>query len=93
MAYTIWSKPYHSSTWVFCGLQLDSEKLAEQTFTMYRLAPGETIRSATRTGSSWMRGVTTHVRIPPRPHSWSPRFSRVSTVRTPPSAPDKSHGS
>ena len=44
MAYTIWSKPYHSSTWVFCGLQLDSEKLAEQTFTMYRLAPGETIQ-------------------------------------------------
>jgi len=44
MAYTIWSKPYHGSTWVFCGLQLDSEKLAEQTFTMYRLAPGETIQ-------------------------------------------------
>ena len=44
MAYTIWSKPYHSSTWGFCGLQLDSEKLAEQTFTMYRLTPGETIQ-------------------------------------------------
>jgi hypothetical protein len=44
MAYSIWSKPYHSSTWVFCGLQLDSEKLAEQTFAMYRLAPGETVQ-------------------------------------------------
>jgi hypothetical protein len=44
MAYTIWSKLYNSSTWAFCGLQLESEKLAEQTFTMYRLAPGETIQ-------------------------------------------------
>jgi len=44
MSYTIWSKLYHSSTWVFGGLQLDSEKLAEQTFAMYPLAPGETIQ-------------------------------------------------
>lgn len=44
MAYTIWSKPYQSATWTFCGLQLDSEKLAEQTLAMYPLAPGETIQ-------------------------------------------------
>jgi hypothetical protein len=44
MSYTIWSKSYHSSTWVFGGLQLDSEKLAEQTFAMYHLTPGETIQ-------------------------------------------------
>ena len=44
MAYTIWSKPYHSTTWAFCGLQLDSEKLAEQTFAMYPLAAGETLQ-------------------------------------------------
>ena len=46
MSYTIWSKPYHNTTWVFCGLQLDSEKLAEQTFAMYPLAPGETLNEA-----------------------------------------------
>ena len=44
MSYTIWSKPYHSTTWAFCGLQLDSEKLAEQTFAMYPLAAGETLQ-------------------------------------------------
>ncbi len=44
MAYTIWSKPFGGSKWTFCGLQLESEKLAEQTFSMYPLAPGETIQ-------------------------------------------------
>ena len=44
MAYTIWSKPYGHSTWTFCGLQSDSEKVATQSFDMYRLAPGETIQ-------------------------------------------------
>lgn len=44
MAFTIWSKPYQSITWVFSGLQSDSEKLADQTFAMYHLAPGETVQ-------------------------------------------------
>lgn len=44
MSYTIWRKPYGSGTWRFDGMQIDSEKLAEQTFTMYRLAPGEAIQ-------------------------------------------------
>jgi len=44
MLYSIWSKPYQGPTWTFCGLELDSEKLAEQTFAMYHLAPGETIQ-------------------------------------------------
>jgi hypothetical protein len=44
MAYTIWHKPYRSDTWQFSGLQIDSEKLAEQTFALYRLAPGEVIQ-------------------------------------------------
>ena len=44
MAYTIWHKPYRSDDWQFSGLQIDSEKLAEQTFEMYRLAPGEVIQ-------------------------------------------------
>ncbi len=44
MAYTIWSKPYGSREWTFSGLQLDSEKLASQSFDMYRLAPGEIIQ-------------------------------------------------
>ena len=34
MAYTIWHKPYRSDDWQFSGLQIDSEKLAEQTFEM-----------------------------------------------------------
>ena len=28
MAYTIWRKPYGSAEWVFDGMQIDSEKLA-----------------------------------------------------------------
>ena len=44
MAYTIWRKPYGSEQWVFDGMQIDSEKLADQTFSMYHLAPGETIQ-------------------------------------------------
>ena len=44
MSYTIWSKAYRGSTWTFCGLQSDSEKVASQSFSMYRLAPGETIQ-------------------------------------------------
>ena len=44
MSYTIWSKPYGSSAWTFCGLQSDSEKVAAQSLEMYRLAPGETIQ-------------------------------------------------
>jgi hypothetical protein len=44
MAYTIWSKLYGRQEWTFCGLQLDSEKLASQSFDMYPLAPGETIQ-------------------------------------------------
>jgi hypothetical protein len=44
MSYTIWRKPYQSSTWTFSGLQLDSEKLAEQTFDMCPMAPGETLQ-------------------------------------------------
>lgn len=44
MAYTIWSKTFGARQWTFCGLQLESEKLAEQTFSMYPLAPGETIQ-------------------------------------------------
>jgi hypothetical protein len=44
MAYTIWSRPFGSREWTFCGMQLESEKLAEQTFTMYPLAPGEMIQ-------------------------------------------------
>lgn len=44
MAYTIWSQAYGSREWTFCGLQSDSEKVAEQAFTMYRLAPGERIQ-------------------------------------------------
>lgn len=44
MAYTIWSKPYGSTEWVSRGLQLDSEKLASQSFDMYPLAPGERIQ-------------------------------------------------
>ncbi len=42
MAYTIWSKPYGSREWTYSGLQIDSEKLASQSFELYRLAPGET---------------------------------------------------
>jgi hypothetical protein len=44
MAYTIWSKPYGSQEWTFCGFQLESEKLASQSFDMYPLGPGETIQ-------------------------------------------------
>lgn len=44
MAYTIWRRTYGSHHWVFTGLQLDSEKLADQSFAMYRLAPGEKIQ-------------------------------------------------
>ena len=44
MSYTIWSKAYGSNTWHFCGLQSDSEKVAVQSFDMYRLAPGESIQ-------------------------------------------------
>ena len=64
MSYTIWIKKYQSSTWVFCGLQLDSEKLAEQTFTMYRLAPGEIIQLRDPDGI-----VMDERRDPSRPHS------------------------
>ena len=44
MAYTIWRWTYGSHQWEFTGLQLDSEKLADQSFAMYRLAPGEKIQ-------------------------------------------------
>lgn len=44
MSYTIWSKPYGSSEWSFCGLKSDSEKVAAQSFEMYRLAPGEKVQ-------------------------------------------------
>ena len=44
MAYTIWSKPFGSRTWTFCGLQSDSEKVAVQAFTLSPLAPGETLQ-------------------------------------------------
>lgn len=44
VSYTIWNKPYRNDAWQFSGLQIDSEKLAEQTFEMYRLAPGERIQ-------------------------------------------------
>ena len=44
MSYTVWSKPFGSSTWTFCGLQSDSEKVAMQTFAMYPLAPGEIVQ-------------------------------------------------
>jgi hypothetical protein len=44
MAYTIWSKPFGSRTWIFSGMDLDSEKLASQSFDMYRLAPGEGVQ-------------------------------------------------
>ena len=51
MSYTIWRKPYGSRQWVFEGMQIDSEKLAEQTFSMYRLAPGESIQLRDPEGS------------------------------------------
>jgi hypothetical protein len=44
MSYTIWSKAFGSTVWTFCGIQSDSEKVAMQAFTLYRLAPGETIQ-------------------------------------------------
>ena len=44
MAFTIWRKPYGGQEWLFDGMQIDSEKLADQTFSMYHLAPGETIQ-------------------------------------------------
>ena len=44
MSSTIWSQPYNSHAWTSCGLQSDSEKVAEQAFAMYRLAPGEKIQ-------------------------------------------------
>jgi hypothetical protein len=44
MSYSIWSRPYGSRIWSFCGLQSDSEKVAMQAFTLYRLAPGETLQ-------------------------------------------------
>ncbi len=44
MAFTIWSKSYESPAWVFSGLQIDQATLADQTFAMYHLAPGETIQ-------------------------------------------------
>jgi hypothetical protein len=44
MSYTIWSKPFGSNQWSFCGLQSDSEKVAVQSFTMYHLAPGEMLQ-------------------------------------------------
>jgi hypothetical protein len=44
MSYTIWSKSFGRHQWIFCGLQSDSEKVAMQAFTLYHLAPGETIQ-------------------------------------------------
>jgi hypothetical protein len=44
MAYTLWSKPFGSHTWIFSGMDLDSEKLASQSFDKYRLAPGECLQ-------------------------------------------------
>jgi hypothetical protein len=44
MAYSLWSKPFGSRAWVFSGMDLDSEKLAFQSFDMYRLAPGECLQ-------------------------------------------------
>ncbi len=51
MAYTIWRQSYGSPEWVFTGLQIDSEKLADQSFAMYRLAPGEKIQLRDPEGS------------------------------------------
>ena len=36
--------PTAGEEWLFDGMQIDSEKLADQTFSMYHLAPGETIQ-------------------------------------------------
>ncbi len=44
MAYTIWRRPFGSRVWAFSGMDCDSEKLASQSFDMYRLAPGERIQ-------------------------------------------------
>jgi hypothetical protein len=44
MSYTIWSKAFGSTSWTFCGLQSDSEKVAMQAFTLYHLAPGEKLQ-------------------------------------------------
>ena len=44
MAYTIWTQAYGTHHWRFDGLQSDSEKIAEQMFAMYRLAPGEKVQ-------------------------------------------------
>jgi hypothetical protein len=44
MSFTIWSKPWGSREWTHSGLQIDSEKLASQSFDMYPIAPGEMIQ-------------------------------------------------
>ena len=44
MVYTIWTQAYGTNRWTFDGLQSDSEKIAEQMFVMYRLAPGEKVQ-------------------------------------------------
>ena len=44
MSYTIWSKAFGSTTWTFCGIQSDSEKVAVQALALYRLAPGESVQ-------------------------------------------------
>ncbi len=42
--YTLWCRASGSSSWEFRGIQSESEKLAEQLFAMYRLAPGEAVQ-------------------------------------------------
>lgn len=66
MSYTIWRKPYQSTTWVFSGMQLDSEKLAEQTLAMCPIAPGETLQLRDPDGA-----VMSERRDDSRPHAAS----------------------
>jgi hypothetical protein len=67
MSYTIWSKAYGGHAWHFCGLQSDSEKVAVQSFDMYRLAPGERIQLRDP------EGIVMDERIDmTRPHAASP---------------------
>ena len=51
MSYTIWRRVYGGQDWESTGLQLDSEKLADQSFSMYPLAPGEKIQLRAPDGS------------------------------------------
>lgn len=51
MPYTIWRRVYGRNKWESTGLQIDSEKLAEQSFSMYPLAAGEKIQLRDLDGS------------------------------------------